>query len=405
MEKEFIKVKSQSVTLNVTAGKIDSFRQIEKTTGTVRVYENGCIGIAGCLGEPDEEELTKKAQEALSFGIPYPEKLEGATEMEEHHDAEIIPIPAFIPTMQTFLDRLGELCPRFALSNKISLNNTITEYRNSKGRHLLNSGRSFDISLIAQNRGSGNLFDTGFGWSGDRFDAEELLKEFKKEYDAFYVPAEIKPGRYPVVTEASTVFYPYFRHFVGDLYAAGASLLSGKLGEKVFSDRLTVRDDRNPATADGACFFDAEGCIAREYRPTLIENGVLKGLLTTKKTAEAYNLPNLGNAQAAYDGVPDLGFGRLYLDATAKSMKELVPGKAIFVVMAAGGDATPDGHFATPVQMAYLMENGELVGRLPDISVAGDFFDLFGKDYLGTVHDDPLKGSILTAFEMNVEKA
>ena len=179
MEKEFIKVKSQSVTLNVTAGKIDSFRQIEKTTGTVRVYENGCIGIAGCLGEPDEEELTKKAQEALSFGIPYPEKLEGATEMEEHHDAEIIPIPAFIPTMQAFLDRLGELCPRFALSNKISLNNTITEYRNSKGRHLLNSGRSFDISLIAQNRGSGNLFDTGFGWSGDYFDAEELLKEFK----------------------------------------------------------------------------------------------------------------------------------------------------------------------------------------------------------------------------------
>ena len=294
MEKEFIKVKSQSVTLNVTAGKIDSFRQIEKTTGTVRVYENGCIGIAGCLGEPDEEELTKKAQEALSFGIPYPEKLEGATEMEEHHDAEIIPIPAFIPTMQAFLDRLGELCPRFALSNKISLNNTITEYRNSKGRHLLNSGRSLDVSLIAQNRGSGNLFDTGFGWSGDYFDAEELLKEFKKEYDAFYVPAEIKPGRYLVVTEASTVFYPYFRHFVGDLYAAGASLLSGKLGEKVFSDRLTVRDDRNPATADGACFFDAEGCIAREYRPTLIENGVLKGLLTTKKTAEAYNLPNPG---------------------------------------------------------------------------------------------------------------
>ena len=103
--------------------------------------------------------------------------------------------------------------------------------------------------------------------------------------------------------------------------------------------------------------------------------------------------------------MPDLGFGRLYLVATAKSMKELVPGKAIFVVMAAGGDATPDGHFATPVQMAYLMENGELVGRLPDISVAGDFFDLFGKDYLGTVHHDPLKGSILTAFEMDVEKA
>ena len=72
MEKEFIKETQHSVTLNVTAGKIDSFREIEKTTGTVRVYENGCIGVAGALGEPDEEKLTEQAKEALSFGIPYP---------------------------------------------------------------------------------------------------------------------------------------------------------------------------------------------------------------------------------------------------------------------------------------------------------------------------------------------
>ena len=72
MEKEFIKKTEQSVTLNVTAGKIDSFRKKEKTTGTARVYENGCIGVAGCLGEPDEEALTEQAKEALAFSIPYP---------------------------------------------------------------------------------------------------------------------------------------------------------------------------------------------------------------------------------------------------------------------------------------------------------------------------------------------
>ena len=45
MQKEFIIKTSRSVTLNVTGGKIDSFREKEETTGTVRVYENGCIGI------------------------------------------------------------------------------------------------------------------------------------------------------------------------------------------------------------------------------------------------------------------------------------------------------------------------------------------------------------------------
>ncbi len=57
MQKEFIIKTSRSVTLNVTGGKIDSFREKEETTGTVRVYENGCIGIAGCLGTPDEQKF------------------------------------------------------------------------------------------------------------------------------------------------------------------------------------------------------------------------------------------------------------------------------------------------------------------------------------------------------------
>ena len=69
MEKEFLKETQHTVTLNVTAGQIDSYRELEKTTGTVRVYENGCIGVAGCLGEPDEDELTEQAKEAL-FLLP-----------------------------------------------------------------------------------------------------------------------------------------------------------------------------------------------------------------------------------------------------------------------------------------------------------------------------------------------
>ena len=36
MEKEFLTQIRRSVTLNVTGGKIDSFREKEETTGTVR---------------------------------------------------------------------------------------------------------------------------------------------------------------------------------------------------------------------------------------------------------------------------------------------------------------------------------------------------------------------------------
>lgn len=72
--------------------------------------------------------------------------------------------------------------------------------------------------------------------------------------------------------------------------------------------------------------------------------------------------------------------------------------------MASGGDATPDGHFATPVQMAYLMEDGELVGRLPDLNVSGSFYDMLGKDYLGAVLAGLKPGYLQCAVTMDVTR-
>ncbi len=69
-----------------------------------------------------------------------------------------------------------------------------------------------------------------------------------------------------------------------------------------------------------------------------------------------------------------------------------------------GGDMTPEGHYATPVQMAYLVENGKLVGRLPELNISGNFFELLGKDYLGTVHGTPQLKSMLSAVTMDVNK-
>lgn len=405
MEKEFIKETQHSITLNVTAGQIDSYRELEKTTGTVRVYENGCIGVAGCLGEPDEEALTAQALEALAFGIPYPCRLEGAAEIIETHDREIVPAAEMIPVMTDFLEHLGALCPKMAFTNKISLVHRSKEYRNSLGRHLLSSGANLSIELVGQSRGSGNLMDMIFAWQGDDFDADVILAEFKRQYDAFYTPADIEAGRLPVVAMPQDLFGAALQHFIGDLYAAGASLLSGKLGEKVFSEKLTFCDDMNPDSSAEACFFDAEGCAAEDYRPVLVENGVLKGLLTTKKTAEQYGLPNPGTADAPYDGVPSIGFHGCFLAKTAESLKELVPGKAVLMLIASGGDMTPDGHFATPVQVAFLLEDGKLAGRLPGISVGGNFFDMLGKDYIGTACDWPFKKVRLCAVTMDITKS
>ena len=54
--------------------------------------------------------------------------------------------------------------------------------------------------------------------------------------------------------------------------------------------------------------------------------------------------------------------------------------------------------------MAYLMENGKLVGRLPELNIGGNFFDLLGKDFLGAVQDEPMHGDLLCAVTMDMTK-
>ena len=155
MDREYIVKTDSSVTLNVTGGRIDSYRKKEETTSTVRVYRDGKIGIAGALGEVPEAELAPRAEAALALGIPYSAKLDGALEQTVEHTDVIIPNSELIPAMQRLLDRLGRECPRFALSNKILMNECRCEYRNSEGRHLRFADRWLDIGLLFQNRGAG----------------------------------------------------------------------------------------------------------------------------------------------------------------------------------------------------------------------------------------------------------
>lgn len=386
MEKEKLILQTHSVSLNVTANKIDSYRSKEETKNTVRVYEDGKIGVKGSLGEIDENELTEAAKNALSYGIEYPYELNGNVKTEENAH-EIISAKEFIPQMQSFMDRLAAECPKFAVSDKIKISGFRQLYENSKGAKLVSSSDWLNISLIFQNKGSGNLFDGSYEAITDKYDENAVVKDCKLIYDAFYNPVDIAEGEYPVFMLPDDFFGTTLSHFYANMYASGASLLSGKIGEKAFNGKLSFFDDRNNITEPTACFFDDEGEFAPDFRQPLIKDGVLTNVLTCKMYSKLFDLPFAATAGAVYDGVPSYGFNSAYVQPTAKATSEITGDKAILVMMASGGDMTPSGHYATPVQLAFLVENGEIKGKLPEIGISGEYFDLLGKDYLGAVNN------------------
>jgi PmbA protein len=54
--------------------------------------------------------------------------------------------------------------------------------------------------------------------------------------------------------------------------------------------------------------------------------------------------------------------------------------------MAAGGDFTSDGHFGSPVQVAYAYayayDDNTLVGKYPEFKISSQINSMFGEDFL-----------------------
>lgn len=404
MEKEYFLNKTESVTVNITGGKIDSFRKKNETTSTLRLYDGGFIGIAGMLGSHGEDELESRAKAALERKIPYVCSLDGKEIRNEDFTKPTVSDADFIPVMQDFIDRVSRACPNFAISHKITKNNSSCLYKNSLGREFSCKSNSLEIGLVFQSRGSGNLMDAWYGEYTSVFEPDRMVADCKNIHDAFYRNADIESGTYPVIFTAYDMFGTFLRNFSGEEYVSGGSLLSGKLGKKVFSEKLNLASDRNALTNPDACFFDDEGQTAENDRVFFIENGVLKHVTASKNSAAKYGLPVSKTSVSAYDGVPAGSYTRLYVSPTAESLAKLVPQKAILAVMASGGDTTPDGHFATPVQLAFLVENGVLVGRLPELNVSGNFFDMLGSGFMGAANSTLTGTDTMCVAEMKVEK-
>lgn len=195
-----------------------------------------------------------------------------------------------------------------------------------------------------------------------------------------------------------------FESLNGEALGRKTSIFSNKLATKAFSDKFTLYADLSD---EGYLvpFFDAEGSTLENNNSMLIENGVILRGYTDKKNSKEFGFVNTASASARYDDVPTLGRVNVSVKKSDKNFVELVEDElVIFPVFASGGDCTNDGDFATPVQMAYLMQNGKYIGKLPEFSVSGNIYEMFGDDFIGVSKDKFAFNQNLALCRMKIHK-
>ena len=190
----------------------------------------------------------------------------------------------------------------------------------------------------------------------------------------------VPSGRYDVIMDSATICSLMQRYH--DVFSARSAylkttLLAGREGERVASEKLTLIDDPFYPEKFGHCPFDGEGVAV--YCKKVIENGVLNTLLYNRMYAELLGRETTGNASSA-TGIEPKG---LYIAPGAMSNEELLKalGDGLYLTSLQGlhaGANVQSGDFSLQAD-GFLVEKGVKTTPVKNFTVAGNFFQLLGQ--------------------------
>jgi TldD protein len=167
----------------------------------------------------------------------------------------------------------------------------------------------------------------------------------------------------------------------GDFAHKGLSVYAGKLGEKVASNLVTVVDDGTLPGRRGSFGIDDEGTPAQ--RTVLIENGILKGFLHSRRTAALLGQPRTGNGRReSYRHLPIPRMRNTIIAEGADDPESIVASvvDGIFVADMGGGEVDiVSGNFVFHCTEAYRIRDGRIAEPLRDVMLTGNGPDVLAR--------------------------
>ena len=166
--------------------------------------------------------------------------------------------------------------------------------------------------------------------------------------------------------------------FSSDNVLKGRSLFANKIGQRVANEKVTIVDDARRPRGLRSAPFDGEG-VATTTR-TLIERGVLRGYLTSLKTAKKLGSDPTGNARRGGYGSPArIGPSNLFIAAGTDDAGSIVAGlDHALVITSLLNLHTVDpvsGEFSLGATGNYL-ERGNRLHPVQGITIAGNLTHL-----------------------------
>ena len=181
------------------------------------------------------------------------------------------------------------------------------------------------------------------------------------------------------------------------------SLLEGREGEKIAAECVTLMDDPLLPGGLASAPFDGEGSACRTK--AVIENGILKTLLHSRKTAKKAGTISTGNARRSVSSPVRVAPTNFFFRPGEKDLEALLSemGEGLLITelngLHAGANAV-SGDFSL-LAKGFRVTGGKQAEPVEQITVAGNFYQLL-KDIFAVGNDLEFRGGSIGSPSMDV---
>ncbi len=256
---------------------------------------------------------------------------------------------------------------------------------NSHGVEAMSSGTESMAWIEVVATSDGDTTPGCTSWAGSRVelvDTRAVAREAVERALTSLKPVGLEGGEMPVIFTEKALFmllnFSLHQAVKGDNVVRGRSPYAGRLGEKVASESLTVRDKGLMPGGMATDRFDDEGVPMRDK--ALIEAGVLKGFLYDTYWARRAGAEPTGNAlRGGYSAMPVIRFTNLVVEPGDASRDEMLAetrrGLLVDDLQGAHSTNPETGEFSVVATPAWLVEGGEL-RPVRGVMLAGNVYEL-----------------------------
>ena len=245
------------------------------------------------------------------------------------------------------------------------------------------TGHSCSASVVA---GEGAGMERDYAWHSARHladleDPAEIGRRAGERAVARLNPVKIAAGRLPVLFHprvAATLLGHFIAAITGASVARKSSFLMDQLGKQVFAPGIAIHDDPLRKRGLRSRAFDSEGLPVRPM--ALVEDGVLQTWVAESASARQLGIAPTGHAVRGVGGAPGAGPSNLYLAAGSASPDDLraqFPRCILVTELIGQGVNGVTGDYSRGAA-GFLIEKGEIIGPLAEITIASNLKDMFG---------------------------